>query len=115
VGKFEFKVIKQHSSNYPDPIVLKKGEKVIEGEKSNYKEWPNWVFCESKETKKADWVPEQVLFIQGNIGEAKENYNAGKLDVEKGKMVILMKELNGWGWCYNRKGGEGWVLYPAWN
>ncbi len=105
----EYKVIKQHKGNYPDPIVIKKGETVILRKKSNYWEWPNWVFCESQKTKKAGWVPEQVLLIQGNLGEVKESYNARELDVEIGEMVYLLRELNGWGWCCNKKGLEGWV------
>jgi len=104
-----YRVIKKHTSNYPDPIEFKKGERVIVGEKSKYEEWPNWVFCENPETKKAGWVPEQVLLIQGNLGEVKESYNARELNVEKGQIIFLIKKLNGWGLCKNEEGVKGWI------
>ncbi|MBS4188990.1 hypothetical protein KHA94_02005 [Bacillus sp. FJAT-49705] len=46
----QYKVIKEHISNYPDPIVLKKGLEVLYGNENT--QFPNWVFYESISTNK---------------------------------------------------------------
>ena len=41
-----YKLIKEHISSFPDPIALKKGDKVFVGrEYSENPDWPNWIEC----------------------------------------------------------------------
>jgi len=108
----KYTVIRQHISNYPEPIILTKGEKVRLGhEYSGTEDWPNWVYCYKLDSSKAGWVPKQIIKKIGKTyGIVKENYTAKELNVEKGEQVECKKKLNGWIWC--RKDGnceEGWV------
>jgi len=112
-------VIENHRTEYPNPIKLEKGEKVILGEKSEetigetqYDEnWPNWIFCTKSDNSNKGWVPEQIIQKDENCyGYVIENYSAKELDINKGTAVEGIKELNGWLWLKNIQSNEiGWV------
>ncbi len=106
-----YQVIKQHKSNYPNPIKLCKGQTVMVGEKYNGNEgWKNWIYCFTIDHSSEGWVPEQIIKKQGKQGLILEDYIAKELDVEVGEQLIKCKELNGWYWM--KKIGtleEGWV------
>jgi hypothetical protein len=56
-----YKIIKEHISSFPDPITLKKGDKVFIGrEYSENPDWPNWIECKTQNGKKG-WVPNSTL------------------------------------------------------
>jgi len=104
-----YKIIKNHKSSFPDPIIIKKGEKVSVGrEYSEDPNWPNWIECESLEGKKG-WVPKQCLSISSDTGTALCDYSANELNVKIGDEIIVYKLLNGWAWSQNSKGEYGWV------
>lgn len=99
-------VVKKHISNYPNPITLRKGEKVIVGKKYVGNEnWSNWIYCFKLDKSQEGWVPEQIL--DDNI--IKEDYTANELNVDEGEILIGTKELNGWLFCCDKMGNEGWV------
>lgn len=111
----EYRVIKQHTSEFPNPMVISKGERLTVGEKSDDNEaWKGWYFCETQDQIKG-WVPKQVInWLSGNQGEALENYTAKEMDVSEGEVLTGIKELNGWIWCQHPDSKEeGWV--PAEN
>ncbi|PHI28902.1 SH3 domain-containing protein [Budvicia aquatica] len=95
----KYRVIKQHTSEYPNPIVMAKGDRLIIGEKfDDNQAWNDWYFCETQDRVKG-WVPKQVInWLSGNQGE----------------VLTGIKELNGWIWCQHPDSKEeGWV--PAEN
>lgn len=47
-----YKVVHPHRSNYPDPIVLVKGDFVIYGREDT--EFPNWIFVKQSILKSVD-------------------------------------------------------------
>jgi hypothetical protein len=104
-------VVKQHISNYPHPIKLYEGQKVLVGEKyEEKKEWENWVYCYTSDKRLEGWVPTQIMNVQHNQGYIVEDYFAKELDIEVGELLEMEKELNGWFWMKrtsNRE--EGWV------
>ncbi|MBS4535715.1 hypothetical protein GOQ29_08815 [Clostridium sp. D2Q-14] len=103
-------VIKEHKSNYPDPITLEKGERVLVGKKYDGKEdWLNWRYCYRLDNSQEGWIPEQILNISSEYGVLKEDYTARELTIKKGKRVKGINELNGWIWCRDMKGREGWI------
>lgn len=107
----KYQVIKKHQSEFPNPIIFSKGERLIIGEKSDEREaWNDWYFCEAPNQIKG-WVPKQVIkWLSDNEGEALEDYSAKEMDVDKGEILIGVKELNGWVWCQNSSSKEeGWV------
>lgn len=103
-------VIKAHTSNYPTPITLEKGEEVLLGRKSEEGEWPNWIYCSTLDRSMEGWVPEQVLCSpHSHRSLVKEQYNARELNVIIGSEVRGFKKLNGWIWCSDSEGEKGWL------
>lgn len=104
-------VTKQHTSNYPNPIRLLKGQYVIVGKKYEGNEgWNNWIYCYTKDKQLEGWVPEQIIQIQAERGVILEDYTAKELDVSVGEQIEIYKELNGWVWVKKISNSEeGWV------
>jgi hypothetical protein len=103
-------VIENHRTEFPNPILLKQGEKVIVGEESEDIEMPNWVFCTKMDGSNKGWVPKQIININDNYGEIIEDYSAKELSIDEGTIVEGLKELNGWIWLKNSLTNEiGWV------
>lgn len=112
-------VIQPHRSEFPDPITFKQGASLTIGEKYEGPEgWEDWYFC-TIPGHEGGWVPRQIIErIEGNIGQALEDYTAFELDVDAGEMLMGTRTLNGWVWCQLlSREGEGWVplenLQPA--
>ena len=104
-----FQVIKDHQSSFPDPIILKKGDKVAVGrEHLEEPDWPNWVECKSPDGKMG-WAPKQYLTISDDTGIALRDYSGNELNVRVGEEIIVYKTLNGWAWARNSVGQYGWV------
>ncbi|WP_067841490.1 SH3 domain-containing protein [Amphibacillus sediminis] len=102
-------VIKPYTSCYPDPITLKKGDKVYYGKEDT--EYPNWIYCKSLITEKEGWVPKQILTspLEGNISIVKEDYSAHELTVKKQDRLFSQKELNNWLYCRTDDLEWGWI------
>ncbi len=109
----QYIVIQSHSSNYPNPIRLRQGERVQIGEKyEGPEQWNNWYFCKN-EAGIAGWVPEQVFIRHSNDdseGIAVEEYDAFEMDAVPGDKITALRELNGWIWGVRETDGmKGWV------
>ena len=98
-------VIKAHRSNYPDPLKLSHGEKVLVRQKET--EYPGWIWCETSDNK--GWIPES--YVDGDNGNAvvTRDYDATELNVDEGDLLIVHYELNEWAWCEKDTGDMGWV------
>ncbi|MCD5322204.1 MULTISPECIES: SH3 domain-containing protein [Pontibacillus] len=101
-------VIKNHISNYPNPIKLTKGQSVIVGEAYMGEEnWDNWIYCHTEDLKLEGWVPEQII---DTCGKVLEDYVAKELNVHIGELLFKQKELNGWFWAQKLNSfNEGWI------
>jgi hypothetical protein len=111
MGGTRYIVLREHASEYPEPIAFAKGTSLIVGERyEGPEEWSDWVFCEA-EGQQGGWVPAQIIEISGdNKARAREDYTAREMDVKVGEIVFGMRILNGWVWCENPSRGEsGWV------
>ncbi|MEO2212960.1 SH3 domain-containing protein [Paenibacillus amylolyticus] len=112
-----YKVVQPHNSNYPDPIVLAKGDTILYGREDT--EFPNWIFCESIHSKKCGWVPKQILSTpnEEQIATALSDYSAHELTVKPGIIVTKEFELNEWSFVHTAEGEKGWlpnkVLTPS--
>lgn len=108
-------VIENFRTEFPNPMILKKGEKVIIGEDPNPsaeddEKWPNWVFCIKTDDSNQGFVPEQIIKSEEKYGYLTEDYSNKELDIDKGTIVEGIKELNGWLWVKNISTNEiGWV------
>jgi hypothetical protein len=107
----KYKVIKMHRSEYPNPIVISKGDRLMIGEKSDdHEAWEGWYFCQTLKGIQG-WVPQQIIqWISEDQGEALDDYSAIEMDVDEGQVLTATKTLNGWVWCQNSDSkAQGWV------
>lgn len=107
----KYQVIKKHKNEFPNPIIISKGDKFLIGEECDENEaWNDWYFCETQGQIKG-WVPKQVIkWLSDGKGEALEDYSAKEMDVDEGDVLIGVKVLNGWVWCQHASSEEeGWV------
>ena len=104
-------VVENRKTDYPDPVILKKGQRVVvdKTEIVDEPEWQGWVWCVTENN--AGWVPEQILNIQDDNSEpeVKEDYSAKELDIDAGEIVKGERELNSWLWCLKENADWGWV------
>ncbi|MBN1218919.1 MAG: SH3 domain-containing protein [Anaerolineae bacterium] len=100
------RVISAYQAAYPDPLVIKVGEKLTVGEKES--EWSGWLWCTNQDGK-SGWVPEKYVEHKGDIGVARFDYDATELSVDIGQELIIDCEESGWIWCTNQQGLQGWV------
>lgn len=111
----KYKVIENHRTEFPDPMILKEGEKIIIGKDpspspEDDEKWPNWVYCIKIDGSNQGFVPEQIIRSESNFGYITEDYSNKELDIDKGTVVDGIKELNGWVWLKNESTNEkGWV------
>ncbi len=108
-----YRVVQAHTSNYPNPIRLRQGERIHIGEKYEGSEaWDRWYFCEN-EAGIQGWVPEQIFtrsLANATEGVATEAYDAFEMNAVPGDQVIALRELNGWIWCLREADGQqGWL------
>ena len=111
MGAKQYLVIKDHTSEYPDPITFEKGAPLAVGEKyEGPEDWDNWLFCETP-GQKGGWVPAQIIeILNDKAARAREDYKAKELNVREGDLLISSKTLNGWAWCKRSGSSEsGWV------
>jgi hypothetical protein len=109
MDQMEYIVTEDHKTEFPDPILLKQGEKVIITEEASEK-WPNWILCTKIDGSNKGWVPEQIIKYENKYGTITEDYSAKELNIAKGTIVEGLKELNGWLWSKDIKTNEfGWI------
>jgi hypothetical protein len=107
----QYLVVRDHTSEFPEPITFEKGATLTVGEKYvGPEDWDNWMFCESP-GQKGGWVPTQIIeVVTGNIARAREAYTARELNVREGDSLLGSRILNGWVWCESTGSAEsGWV------
>ena len=103
------KVIKEHLPPKRADITLSVGENVEVGkEDTSNPAWKKWVWCVSK-SGLTGWVPKQVLRIEGNIGTVIKGYTSVELHVQPNDELTIHNHLNGWAWCTDASGADGWV------
>ncbi len=97
-----------HTSNYPNPIGFRAGDRVVLGIQDD--EYPGWIRVTTQDGNQG-WAPIQYLQIDeaGKTAIAKQDYSARELDTRIGEQVILHSELNGWGWVENEHKECGWL------
>ncbi len=101
-----YRVITAHQSTHPEPLTVRKGERLSFERKET--EWPGWIWCTSRSGKSA-WVPEKWVEIDGDSCVMKRDYNATELSVEVGEVLTVEFEETGWAWATKESGESGWV------
>ncbi len=109
--KNKYEVVQGRTSDYPEPIQLRKGDIVQIGRASSEEDgWENWIYCTYNDI--SGWVPKQIIKNNDNdTGLIIEDYSACELDIILGDVIVSEKEMNGWVWGFKEKEEEkkGWV------
>ena len=100
------RVVREHTAQYPDPIVVRRGDRVLVG--ADDPEFPGWWWCTGPDGR-SGWVPEPLLQREGAEGVLLQDYTARELSVEAGAEVILDHTLCGWAWVTAPDGRAGWI------
>lgn len=100
--------IRNHRSNYPNPIVFKKGDPLVLGElDAEYEGWRRVITLSGNE----GWAP--VAYIEaldgGPSGLAIKDYCAVELHINAGEYLEVRSEHAGWCWVESGRGEAGWV------
>jgi len=102
----------EHNS---EALHLAPGDRVKAGAED--RAWPGWVWVVG-ESGRCGYVPKEIL-SQPDVGEAiaLEAFDPSVLAIRRGDRITSLRQIHGWHWCRNEKGGEGWVagylLRPA--
>ncbi|MBX7208900.1 MAG: hypothetical protein K1X78_11340 [Verrucomicrobiaceae bacterium] len=89
------------------PLVLQAGERVRIGRRDS--DWPGWIWVTAINGR-GSYVPEDIL-TPGDDGTAEVRlpFHARDLSVVKDEPVTSVREVQGWHWCRNEDGEEGWL------
>lgn len=100
-----------------EPLVYRSGERVRveQGDRT----WPGWVWVVNGRGR-GGYVPQTVLplgVVPGQDCELLAEFDGRDLCLRKGDILTSLREQDGWHWCRNQAGEEGWVagylLKPA--
>lgn len=100
--------IKEHITEFPNPITTQTGEKVEFINKDD----KGWYFCKKKNGEKG-WIPKNYLEIQENTFIMKQDYDAREMNIkidEEGEVKIIE---SGWCWVELSSGKSGWVPFEC--
>ncbi|HHF3214035.1 TPA: hypothetical protein ACPJ12_004698 [Vibrio diabolicus] len=104
----EVVVIERHISEYPNPLYLKRGDKVTLGLTDD--EFPNWIFITNDAGEQA-WAPIQYIehVVGSQMGIMLQDYDNLEFNTVLGERLSVHFELNSW-YRVSRSTGEiGWV------
>ena len=93
MGEGSYRVVVDYRGPYPDPIVMKAGEKLRVGERDDA-----WAWCTGS-SGKSGWASTSYIRQDGDAGTALRDYSAVEPTVQTG-------EESGWVWARDQL---GWV------
>lgn len=107
----DYVVVRPHTSEFPAPMILKRGDRVSVGERYDGPEgWPDWYLC-SVPGQEAGFVPAQILDRHADgTATMQEDFTNRELTVVEGDELYGERRLNGWLWATRRAdAATGWV------
>lgn len=101
-------VVRQHTSNYPNPVAFECGDKLVVGEQDPH--YPGWVRI-TDQSGNIGWAPLEYIQLteNGASGIALKHYSAKELNVNLGDSVAVEYEYCQWCWVEHTIKGSGWV------
>lgn len=94
---------------YPNPLILKAGDKIQLFEKESPEKWRDWKWCKDL-TGNEGWISETYFKrLTPNEATLIKDYTAQELAVASGDEIELIFTDCGWSWCRKTSGDEGWL------
>lgn len=101
-------VTEDYAIAYPNPLRLKKDDRVTIEKRETNPDWLGWVFCRASDGN-AGWISEMDLDESGSTAAMKRDYDARELAVKAGDKVRVYYDEFGWAWCRDSHGDRGWL------
>ena len=101
-------VVDNHTSIFPDPIKVGKGERLLLSGRSDYWDGHQWLWAKAADGREG-WVPDDLPVKRKGSPFAAYPYSATELNVKKGDRLKVLEQSHGWAWCVNTSASEGWV------
>lgn len=90
-----------------DPIRLQPGDEIHAGAAD--RTWPGWVWATDAKGNDG-YVPEKILKSLGDGKfQALDAFDPTVLTIRRGDHLESLRQIDGWHWCRNESGTEGWV------
>jgi len=87
------KVLKKYEICYPNPLILKVGDRVKILKKVSYPQWLDWYYCKAPDGSEG-WISKNYLSNTADNAEIINPYNAIELDANPGDDMVLLFEDN---------------------
>lgn len=104
--KANCRVTKAYKSAYPEPWLMRSGDRFSIGKRDD--KWEGWIWCTDNQGQ-SRWIPDVYLRIEGDSAIALCDYDSTELSVEVGDELTILKQAADWAWCRTVNGQEGWV------
>ncbi len=101
-----FRVTQDYTRAYADPIAFERGESISRERQDEQS--PRWWWCTDKRGK-SGWVHESFFEDDDYRFIALADYSALELNVTAGEIVDAIDTRDGWAWCINEAGDQGWL------
>ena len=102
-------VLKDWTQSYDPALKVARGERLF-AVKEDVTNWAGWVWC-TDASDLSGWLPVQVFETLkiGEVNIATKDFDTTELTVSVSELLFVTNRLNGWSWCRNDQGKEGWV------
>ena len=100
------RVTEAHRAPDRPAIQLQAGERVTLGDRDS--EWPEFVWT-ALASGLGGWVPSALFDVERGQASALQDYDTKELEADVGEELVLHRELAGWWWAENARGGAGWI------
>jgi hypothetical protein len=101
-----YRIVADYRAAYPDPIVMKAGEKLRVGERDEDND--AWVWCTGS-SGKSGWGPAACVRLDEDAGTALRDCSAPGLSLRSADTLDILAEEASWVLASDQRGRFGWV------
>lgn len=106
VFKAKRRVNREYRIQYPNPLRVSPGEKVIIGREDD--EYPGWKWCRASSGLEG-WIPVRIAITRWAEAIVLREYSAQELAVDLGEEVEIEDVRHKWLLVRNSRGQRGWI------
>ena len=102
-------VLHSHTASYASPIAVEQGDVLVLSGRTDLWDGHLWLWAKAADGSEG-WVPDALVpDPRAGSRKARFDYSAEELSCSAGEVLTAHQKLNGWTWCSNEQGDEGWV------